>query len=628
MSEQKLRPSKGELTELVNTVSDLIRKKTGNIISNAQLSMVEARLSRRMIELGRLSASEYLQYIKENSKEEEIKLIGLLTTHHTHFFREFIQFETLERELPALVSAARKRGSKELRIWSAACSRGQEVYSLAMFLRKKVPAVAADFSFRVFGSDVDPESVRFAENGVYRKREIREVPMAFLEGGWARGTGTIADYVKASKDLRKHCEFKVANLLDLKTTFRGQMFDVIFCRNVFIYFEQKAIISILNNMFPLLHPNGLFFSGLSESLSQMGLAIESVGPNIYIQKIGAKLSQLGSVAAKDKELPSAVAVEMPVQPVAKVWKMPKPIRLLVVDDSKTVHTIMKKIFHNDPDFRIVGHAMNGLEAEAFLKDNQVDSVTLDIHMPEMDGLTYLEKNFSSKHPPVVMVSSANRDDASTALKSLRLGASDFVEKPSLQNLGTLTEEIKNKIKMSLMYSSSGPSQVDRDFAKADVIKDPQDCLRVVFLDLPQLEKLRSVWNAFSGKQPPVVVVPMTHGVFSNAFLSELETANGVEKVDVWTKDSKMACAGLYVAEMSELQAECANVCKDKQVSVLCFGPVSASCIKLIKSLKGAQVLVEEVPGVLDHDTSFATDIFPITSFACISSQFFSMRKAA
>ena len=110
-----------------------------------------------------------------------------------------------------------------------------------------------------------------------------------------------------------------------------------------------------------------------------------------------------------------------------------PLKVLCVDDSKIILSLLKKIFSGNDGFEVVGTAENGQEAEEFLKHNKVDVMTLDIHMPIMDGLSYLKKNYNQSHPPVVIVSSVSREDAFKAMEGLRLGASDYIEKPSLED---------------------------------------------------------------------------------------------------------------------------------------------------------------------------------------------------
>ena len=194
--------------DAIDKISKIASELTGVQLGERQRSMVETRLGRRLAQLKLKNLDEYHTYLTENFNVESRALISLLTTHHTFFFREFLHFKFLEDQaFDKLVEVARTRPDKTIRIWSAACSRGQEVYSLAMFFDKLLRERAPDVKYQILGTDVDIESVKWAQNGVYNKNEIKEVPLAYLTNNWARGTGKIADFVKVKDVLKSRCKF-------------------------------------------------------------------------------------------------------------------------------------------------------------------------------------------------------------------------------------------------------------------------------------------------------------------------------------------------------------------------------------------------------------------------------------
>jgi chemotaxis protein methyltransferase CheR len=171
----------------------------------------------------------------------------------------------------------------------------------------------------------------------------------------------------------------------------GQMkFDVIFCRNVFIYFESHQVESISKDILGHLLPHGIYFSGISEPLSGLKLEVQSIGPSAYIHKAAA-------YAAKES-MPFKNQPTLRIVPEQGLPAEEKLIKVLCVDDSPSIHTLLKKILSKENGFEIMGTAMNGADAIEKLKSMKVDVVTLDIHMPIMDGITYLEKHFTTSHP--------------------------------------------------------------------------------------------------------------------------------------------------------------------------------------------------------------------------------------
>lgn len=413
---------------LVVEMCAVVTKLTGNVLEEKQRPMVESRLKRRCLDLKLESPQDYKDYWTKNQEAENKVLIGLLTTHFTSFFREFTHFEWIANELPAIVAAAKKEGRKTIKVWSAASSKGQEVWSLCMWLHQHMPKVDPSMDWMVYGSDIDAISVKEGENGVYHKRELETAPRHLWEGLWLRGKGDIADWYKVKPEIRSHAKFRTMNLLNFDID-ANDKYDLILCRNVLIYFDANNLKKIINSLLKHLTPDGTLITGLSESLNGYGLPIKGLAPSIY-------------------KLQSAQVIELPQKAqTQKVLSMPRPLKVLCVDDSATILNIMKKILVA-PEFEIIGVAHNGLEAIEFLKTQKPDAITLDLHMPEMDGLTFLNTSKIASAIPVVVVSSVGREHDPLVGPLHQLGVIDFVEKPSLSNMSQVAEELTQKIKMA------------------------------------------------------------------------------------------------------------------------------------------------------------------------------------
>ena len=616
--------------ELIEEVSRVISNITGVVLGKKQYALVQGRLAKRMRDLKIASHADYARHLNANTDVEIGVLTSLLTTHHTYFFREFQHFEfLLNNTLPSIVRHHRKKGIKTIRIWSAACSRGQEVYSLAMFLRHHLPMIAPDMSFEIVGTDICEESITIAKNGVYTWEELRVAPTAYLQGHWTRGTGKISEFVRAKEELRERVEFKILNLQELARAPFGPnapKFDAIFCRNVFIYFTHGQIKTISRQMVEMLSPVGQLFLGLSETLSGMGLPVEWVGPSVYVNK---------DVLPANNVLPIRPEIRPPA-PMVKRGVAPTPVlRVLCVDDSSTILTLLKRIIGGDKGFEIVGTAANGVEAYEQAKALKPDLITLDIHMPRMSGVEFLEKHHRELKIPTVIVSSVPREDSELAFRCLELGASDYIEKPTLQNMDKVEEELRFKLKVAHQAKKSEAKKpkdlaLDESFKRAPYIGYPEGKLRVIFAHFAARDSLKDLLAAFKAPQPPTLVLVEGAG----------------ELHDEWAKKMAARCVGGTVQMPSgELNSLAINTvtfldfdkgidllqgrAKDPTkplISSLALGPMSPKMLKALPGLPATCLrhLIVEDRGVETPDeiVAYAKLVVPVASFVYESDRYF------
>ncbi|MBX2995808.1 MAG: chemotaxis-specific protein-glutamate methyltransferase CheB [Bdellovibrionaceae bacterium] len=436
-----VKESPESIQKVIENVSAIVTELAGIQLGERQFSMVENRLKTRMLRLNIPTFEGYLEYLQDHQESESQALLSLLTTHHTYFFREFSHFEfLLNKGLPSLIERARERGDKKIRIWSAASSRGQEAFSLAMFFRFHLEAAAPDVDFEIWGTDVDPQSVAHAQNSVYRYEELKQVPAMYGRDSWVRGTGDVQEFAKMRKALVQKCRFQTVNLLSAGSFLNGKNFDVIFCRNVFIYFNPSQIKDCAQTFMKHLDPKGFLFLGVSETLNGLGLAIDSIGASVY------------ALPRPASEKAPAARPAPPLIPERKT-----PFRVLCVDDSPVILSLLKRILTAESGFTVAATAANGKEAISLLQTQTFDAITLDMHMPELDGLGFLEQTKGRPRPPVIILSSVNRDDPALGQKALALGAYDYVEKPSLENLGQAGNEIRAKIKLAVQAPMAAPA---------------------------------------------------------------------------------------------------------------------------------------------------------------------------
>ena len=240
-------------------IQKLLKDRSGIDIGDGKRMLVYGRLARRMRALRLSDFSDYLALIEDPQSDESGKFLNALTTNVTELFREDHHFDLLSsRVVPEMLSA----GASKLRIWSAACSAGDEPYSIALTL-SRTPALA-ELDVRILATDIDTEILEQARRGIYAAERIAKLKPEF-RSSFQRGVGPNAANARISPELRALVTFKQLNLLD--TWPMSGPFDVIFCRNVFIYFDTPTRERIVRRFAALLRPGGYLFLGHSESPS-------------------------------------------------------------------------------------------------------------------------------------------------------------------------------------------------------------------------------------------------------------------------------------------------------------------------------------------------------------------------
>ena len=260
-------------------IAAMLHADAGIFLPDAKATLVYSRLVKRLRILGLNSFGEYCALVADHAgADERQKMLAALTTNVTRFFREPHHFQHLkDKTLPPLLQAARRGG--RVRIWSAGCSRGHEPYSLAMTILSLMPD-AGDHDVRILASDIDPNVVAEGREGAYEASELASVPPAERSKYFHPVDSASGKQSRATEDLRRLVSFRELNLIG-HWPMKGP-FDVIFCRNVVIYFDEDTQAKIWSRFAPLLKPGGLLCIGHSERLTGPALPrFESVGITTY-----------------------------------------------------------------------------------------------------------------------------------------------------------------------------------------------------------------------------------------------------------------------------------------------------------------------------------------------------------
>ena len=265
-------------------LGQFIHSELGIKMPDVKRGMVESRLRKRLIQLRLPSYGAYCNYLfsPQGMKDELIEFINEITTNKTDFFREAKQFTYLTEEvLPKLTQSVKPGGSKRISIWSSACSRGHEPYTLAMvvseFRQKQTPC---SLFFNILGTDISTRVLHVAQKAVYAHDEIEPVPMPLRKKYLLRSKDQQKNQVRIVPELRSMVKFLRLNLKASPYSGIDQM-DIIFCRNVMIYFDKETQMAILKGLLRHLKPGGYLFMGHSEVLQINELPLVSPEATIY-----------------------------------------------------------------------------------------------------------------------------------------------------------------------------------------------------------------------------------------------------------------------------------------------------------------------------------------------------------
>jgi chemotaxis protein methyltransferase CheR len=239
------------------------------IFTEAKRYYVERRVNDRMAATGSHSFATYFGLLRSNIQGENEHFVNALTVNETYFYREEHQLQCLSNDLlPERIKI--KRGEDSIRIWSVPCSTGEEPYSLAIWLLENWPLVDR-YEIEIVGSDIDTQVLQHARRGIFGKRALMRLSPELVEKYFSPG---LDDSWQILDDLRNSVEFSAANIVESSGTRPHGRFDVIFCRNVLIYFDDASRRVAAENLYENLLPGGFICLGHTESMSRISPLFE------------------------------------------------------------------------------------------------------------------------------------------------------------------------------------------------------------------------------------------------------------------------------------------------------------------------------------------------------------------
>lgn len=252
----------------------LMHEAVGLHYTDAKKSLIHSRISPRIMRLGAGSFSNYIEILKSDPDSDEFQMaIDLLTTNETYFFREPKHYEVLQKELPLMQSKA------NISVWSAACSYGDEAYSTAMLLSDMQASGRVVPNWSILGTDISHRVLMSAKEAIYTKDRLRGVSAEHLKRYCLMGDGNLEGHILLQDRIRESVQFGQLNLCK---DFDGLgPFDVVFLRNVLLYFDAPTKSAVMDRVLAKLKPGGLFFLGTAEGRVPCNTPLQTIIPGAF-----------------------------------------------------------------------------------------------------------------------------------------------------------------------------------------------------------------------------------------------------------------------------------------------------------------------------------------------------------
>lgn len=262
-----------------NEIRKILYSCFGISLNENKRSLVIGRLRKMVMQKGFASFTDFIEHVKADSSGKSMQeLIDRMSTNHTFFFREQDHFDILAASvLPEVISRLASSGSKDLRVWCAAASSGEEPYSILMTMMETLGSAYSNWQAGLLATDISEEMLNFAREGIYPNDRIVQIPKA-LRLRYLRSVGE--DGWQFLPEIRKQIAFRRLNLIQKRFPFKKQ-FHIVFCRNVMIYFDQDTRQQLVARLHDWIMPGGYLFIGHSESIRTPECPFEFVRPSVF-----------------------------------------------------------------------------------------------------------------------------------------------------------------------------------------------------------------------------------------------------------------------------------------------------------------------------------------------------------
>ena len=260
-----------------NLLSELIYQKTGIFLQQHKKSLIVSRLNKIVKDLKFNNFHDYYEYvINDPSGEALVSMVDKISTNHTFFFREKEHFDFLKEQVfPELFPVSKK--DKKIRVWSAGCSTGEEVFSIAFLLSEYLGTAINQWDIGLLATDISMTALVKARESVYSQDRVNALPAEMIKKYFQKTEN--AEF-KVKEEIKKMVLFKKLNFMDEKFPFKGK-FHIIFCRNVMIYFDKETSLKLIDKFYHSLYPGGYLMIGHSENIARYHHSFQYIKPAVY-----------------------------------------------------------------------------------------------------------------------------------------------------------------------------------------------------------------------------------------------------------------------------------------------------------------------------------------------------------
>lgn len=270
----KITMSKKEFLQL----SNFIQKEAGIKMPEVKKTMLQSRLQKRLRQLQITSFEEYIEFaFKKGNESEVLHMIDVVSTNKTDFYREPLHFKYMTDDL--LPNLIKKLNHKTIKVWSAGCSSGEEVYTIAITMQEFIN-LHPEYDYHILGTDISNDILNKAMAGIYKLEKTDPIPMEVKKKYFLKSKNKISPTVKVMSSLTNKTAFRRLNFMDDHYQI-NDMFDIVFCRNVLIYFERENQEKVINKICSHLRTGGIFFLGHSESIMNMDVPLKQIRPTVF-----------------------------------------------------------------------------------------------------------------------------------------------------------------------------------------------------------------------------------------------------------------------------------------------------------------------------------------------------------